>query len=1245
MCERIANRSPVGCLPWVGINLVVLIALVMASADAARGCDDCPIPGIENVCNAECEQEYNPCDPICVDTACNPQICPLQACDPGNDCPDSRACTDECWATDVCLRDPCHPACRYLQGTLCPCGDPCSDPAGCCPGRDLDYCNGQENSCDAEGSCVASTIPHITLHLLDTPVRPAYDARLEATLSEPPIADYNWGYLGEGPVGGWIRRGLTMYYFFDPELNASGQEMSVANCGVPQGPAMHVNAQGPYPSGIHQYFCHGAFFWNVEQCTTISLIRGVRPTLEGESSTTVSVANDCPSNSVSFTVVPQILGFQGMPSNIHEGESIALTFTISPAVPTFQRGQVGITFEVLPVNPNDPGPGLATFQETCPSQYLTVHLNPGESQSPLHLVGWHATDNQHKLKLRAAVAGGPLGPNPSQDYVIHEVEFGVLPAVDLVATFPAGQGTPTEAEEDMVAPLMWVNNNYDEQNHDQSGQLVGDNAMDWNGGSPIHRILSGDPQLVSATLHLHGQGTGHWWLQDVANPQSMYDPLLTPWYYYGPLRAYWWNGSAWQDVPTYVNPMPVTLPADIDLRIEALWNGGYWPVLPEPFCRPVDPPCAARVSAFLTTEPCPSLGSFTDTVYPMPVGVDLGVAGLADAVEDAPNGPGWYLGVNDNFDEGHDYEDWEDADPAHATSTQQNVQLRWDNMVELLVNLDPPNPGDMSVSPWLWASATVKLTGGRDNLRVFARNLECWNGGPEPPEGCWALIGPDDDLADECFGTFSPRPAWDPLPNVGWRFFVEGIAPGTAELTLEFQSGSFVASDKVKFTVVKIDADVDSDNTNGVAPYGPDAPAPTPPPTPPPSNAEDRIEEKPGEAGRFLMVNENNENDFAQIKFTAPNFTPHDPRYVKWSVTIPSNAVDIWQNLNKSGVNVPAESTVTFPWTDEFALPRTWYVEGLHVTPGGPVQIIAELLIDPDGAGTAHGYEVVHRDIVQVSVVRVAIDEPDGLPIQPIQSGDRYFRTAAPWCFEWQFVHANNEVVAYHQTQVIQGQVEPSPPRSCNWTVSAGTLQNPGTATPTYAPNNMPVPTTMASVDLDLHPASTAPGAYKQRMLEVYRDHLQRDRENFGTGISCAQNWTFARYGVTVPMPNSWNCHGSTRHHYDGTGTGSAGNLDFVVLTWTLKTEVQVNSGTHPPLGPLNRGDVVVYYATNGALMHSQTCTGNGTETYGANNEVVPAPGTPQEQSWRWSTCVAGDWANNVPSPWAPVTVKVFAKP
>jgi hypothetical protein len=218
------------------------------------------------------------------------------------------------------------------------------------------------------------------------------------------------------------------------------------------------------------------------------------------------------------------------------------------------------------------------------------------------------------------------------------------------------------------------------------------------------------------------------------------------------------------------------------------------------------------------------------------------------------------LALNDHVDEGHDYEDWEDADPAHETSTEESVQLRWDNMVELLVNLDPPNPGDMSVSPWLWASATVKLTGGRDNLRVFARNLECWNGGPEPPEGCWALIGPDDDLADEYFGTFSPRPAWNPSPNAGWRFFVEGIAPGVAELTLEFQSGSFVASDTVKFTVVKIDADVDSDNTNGVAPYGPDAPAPSPPPTPPPSNAEDRIEERPGLPGVLVVLN-NDDDD------------------------------------------------------------------------------------------------------------------------------------------------------------------------------------------------------------------------------------------------------------------------------------------------------------------------------------------------------------------------------------------------
>lgn len=80
--------------------------------------------------------------------------------------------------------------------------------------------------------------------------------------------------------------------------------------------------------------------------------------------------------------------------------------------------------------------------------------------------------------------------------------------------------------------------------------------------------------------------------------------------------------------------------------------------------------------------------------------------------------------------------------------------------------------------------------------------------------------------------------------------------------------------------------------------------------------------------------------------------------------------------------------------------------------------------------------------------------------------------------------------------------------------------------------------------------------------------------------------------------------------------------------------------------------------------MHSQTCTGNGSETYGANNEPMAYPGAPANapsggnESFRWATSTAGDWANELyypdwttvdktwmPTDPTPITIKVYDKP
>ena len=174
--------------------------------------------------------------------------------------------------------------------------------------------------------------------------------------------------------------------------------------------------------------------------------------------------------------------------------------------------------------------------------------------------------------------------------------------------------------------------------------------------------------------------------------------------------------------------------------------------------------------------------------------------------------------------------------------------------------------------------------------------------------------------------------------------------------------------------------------------------------------------------------------------------------------------------------------------------------------------------------------------------------------------------------------------------------------------------------------------------------------------MKVYKDHLARDYANFGTGTFHYYTWEVTTFNVDPhPVMNTWNCHGSTWHHWNGSGGGSQSGLPPVGVPKKVATVTRQSGGggSHPPLGTLNRGDMVAYYMASGGLMHSQTCTGSGTESYGANNQALTYPGMPGpppggNESWKWATSTAGDWANDLWLPGygiMPVTIKVYDKP
>ncbi len=177
----------------------------------------------------------------------------------------------------------------------------------------------------------------------------------------------------------------------------------------------------------------------------------------------------------------------------------------------------------------------------------------------------------------------------------------------------------------------------------------------------------------------------------------------------------------------------------------------------------------------------------------------------------------------------------------------------------------------------------------------------------------------------------------------------------------------------------------------------------------------------------------------------------------------------------------------------------------------------------------------------------------------------------------------------------FNGEIDPAAHYSPNWTLdaAAGTLANGTSLQPTHS---APTAAGEGNVTLQGMHGGSAAGCTDRKRIKIYRDHLARDFENFGTGISCGNplgvsTWTFTRFGATISMPGSWNCHGGTRHLNNGGGNGSTGlsGVSYLFDPSRLKATVTVThtltgGGSHPPLGSLSRGDIVVCFTDAGEL-------------------------------------------------------------
>jgi len=467
------------------------------------------------------------------------------------------------------------------------------------------------------------------------------------------------------------------------------------------------------------------------------------------------------------------------------------------------------------------------------------------------------------------------------------------------------------------------------------------------------------------------------------------------------------------------------------------------------------------------------------------------------------------------------------------------------------------------------------------------------------------------------------------LDDIGGSIYVEGISTGTKTLTatIKTQDG-YTATDQLKIKVIPLDlVAVD----------------------PAPSSDQHEIchQDK-----LLIRVNNNDSDNDGIVDLLDFNIAGGDPELAKITLQKPTGAVDsdigggeIWvsfpSNLNafNNQDKTGGEAPYSYSLSD---LPKDIYLEGASAS--------SDIL---DTSVSAMIYlatvpVVKCHDEIRYTVIKVDIVRPKG-------SLDAVINPEASWssshCYHFDFQGVISMATKYRPYVLgINGDIDPAPPLDYKWTLdaAAGTLTDDTTATPDHT---APATEGQGMLTLKAMMDTTDTGLKDERKVKIYKDHLARDYANFETGGSCEPGWKVTTFNVDPqPVMSEWNCHGSTWHHWDGSGTGNMTTLPPVgsPKKTVVVTHQAGGGGTHPPLGTLNRGDIVVYYDVSGNKMHSQTCTGSGTGTYGANNEPLPYPGAPSDQSWKWATSPAGDWANDLWLPgWGimPVTIKVYDKP
>jgi hypothetical protein len=239
-----------------------------------------------------------------------------------------------------------------------------------------------------------------------------------------------------------------------------------------------------------------------------------------------------------------------------------------------------------------------------------------------------------------------------------------------------------------------------------------------------------------------------------------------------------------------------------------------------------------------------------------------------------------------------------------------------------------------------------------------------------------------------------------------------------------------------------------------------------------------------------------------------------------------------------------------------------------------------------------------------------------------------------PFRYDWQGVL---ESVPNGHGLNVQGDIDPDD-FGYNWTLTSacGTFTNSASPIPGHIPpSSISGNSVTGTLTLEVMAGAVHTGATNSKQIVIYKDHLARDMENFVSPpiMDTAAGWVQEGGSAKIVMA----CHDSTTHAYKG----EKGTADFWT-NWTMLASVQITNGNYavPALGSLTRGDIVAYYGRSTNLLHSQTCTGNGNDTWGANNKTLA-----EQDPYTFAVRAAGAHYTNWSSPEYPITITSYDKP